>query len=63
MWESTLLFVPDVDAWKGYGVEDEVFCFHFHVVGLGVSSSVGERRLNADLATLSLGRCAHLIVW
>ena len=60
--ESTLLDVPNVDAWKGCVVEEVVFYFHFHVVGLDVSNSLGECRLNAALATLSLGRCSHLIV-
>ena len=62
VWESTLLVVPDVDGWKGSVVEEEVFYFYFCVVGLGVSNSLGECRLNASLAALSFERCLYFIV-
>ena len=57
-----LLIVPDVDAWKGSDVDEVVFYFHFRIVGLDLSSSLVECRLNATCVALSLGRCIHLNV-
>ena len=57
-----LLVVPDVDASKVSVIEEVFFYFHFRVVGLDLSSSLVDGRLNAARATLSLGRFAHLNV-
>lgn len=53
--DSTLLVVPDVDAWKGTVVEEVVFCFHFRIVSLGVSNPLGECRCNTSRVLLAWG--------